>query len=105
MSDTIDNEKEYFRQRDQEKLAKLKEQQEAVAKLEAAADLKALHYFRCGKCGNEMKTMIFRGVEIEVCDSCGAVLLDSGELEQLTGGDAGFGAALKNFLGWSSDKS
>ncbi|MFT6161354.1 MAG: Zn-finger nucleic acid-binding protein [Myxococcota bacterium] len=34
-----------------------------------------------------MHTKPFRGVEIEVCDDCGSVLLDQGELEKLSGQD------------------
>jgi Zn-finger nucleic acid-binding protein len=32
-----------------------------------------------------MDTRLFRGVEVEVCPQCGAVLLDRGELERLAG--------------------
>jgi Zn-finger nucleic acid-binding protein len=39
--------------------------------------------------------MLFKGVEIEKCPDCGAVLLDPGELEQLAGKDeSGFFADL-----------
>ena len=34
-----------------------------------------------------MDTTNFKGVEIEVCPNCGAVLLDPGELETLAGED------------------
>ena len=34
-----------------------------------------------------METKLFKGVEIEICPNCGAVLLDPGELEQLAGKD------------------
>ena len=37
--------------------------------------------------GTKMMTTNFKGVEIEVCPNCGAVLLDPGELEQLAGED------------------
>lgn len=101
----IDQEEEYFHRREQEKIAKLKAQQEAEAALKEAEDLKALHYFHCGKCGNKMETRIYKGVEIEVCTKCNAVLLDPGELEQLVGEDEGFSMALKNFLGFSKSKA
>ena len=32
-----------------------------------------------------MEPKIFQGVEIDICPSCGAVLLDPGELEELAG--------------------
>jgi Zn-finger nucleic acid-binding protein len=39
--------------------------------------------------------MLFKGVEIEKCPACSAVLLDPGELEQLAGKDeSGFFADL-----------
>ena len=30
---------------------------------------------------------LFKGIEIDLCPSCGAVLLDPGELEELVGED------------------
>jgi Zn-finger nucleic acid-binding protein len=34
-----------------------------------------------------MDTKRFKGIEIEICGNCGAVLLDPGELEALAGED------------------
>ena len=65
-----------------------------VAEEAAMAAAKELHFHKCGKCGADMKTELFKGVEIERCE-CGAVLLDPGELEQLAGTDeSGFFTAL-----------
>ena len=58
------------------------DQEKAAARDEAR---RQLHHLHCGKCGDSMMTTRFRGVAIEVCPSCGAVLLDPGELEQLAG--------------------
>ncbi len=93
--DNTTSEQEYFHKLAQEQLAKLRE----VAAIEnaeaAAAAARELHFHKCGKCGADMKTEIFKGVEIERCPSCGAVLLDPGELEQLAGKDeSGFFASL-----------
>ncbi len=83
MSDTVED--EYFARIEAEKKARLAASL-ADADAEAnAAELKALHLNHCGKCGQEMMTTHFKGVEIEVCPHCGAVLLDPGELEQLAG--------------------
>lgn len=54
----------------------------------ARAEQKAQHAGRCGKCGGSMAPRDFKGVEIDVCDDCGSVLLDPGELEALAGKDA-----------------
>ena len=87
--DKNDQEEEYFHREDQERIRKLREELEAQKRAEQEAALKALHYFHCGKCGHKMETQIFKGVEIEICTNCSAVLLDPGELEQLVGEDEG----------------
>ena len=87
MSEKNQPEEEYFARVEAQKTAQLGKElakQEAEA---AAAALKELHHHHCGKCGNAMDTTRFKGVEIEVCPQCSAVLLDPGELEQLAGED------------------
>ncbi len=83
-----DPEAEYFYRQEQEKLAKLRaEAEKERAAAEREARRQAFHH-KCGKCGADMQTQVFKGVEIEVCPECGAVLLDAGELESLAGQDA-----------------
>ena len=81
------SEAEYFHKLQQDQLAKLKEIVAMENAEEAAEAAKTLHHHKCGKCGSDMKTEIFKGIEIERCGPCGAVLLDPGELEQLAGQD------------------
>lgn len=83
----VDLEEDYFARQDREKIEKLKAEAAAEEAAKEAAALKALHHLRCGKCGTKMDTRTFKGVEIEICPSCGAVLLDAGELEELAGKD------------------
>ncbi len=93
--DGLTSEEEYFHRQQAEQLAKLREV--AAIESEAAAMLaaKELHFHKCGKCGTDMKTELFKGVEIERCPACGAVLLDPGELEELAGEDqSGFFSSL-----------
>jgi ribosomal protein S27AE len=93
-------EEEHFAREDREKLAKLRAKQEAQAAAAALDERRALHRNKCGKCGGAMETRPHRGIEIEVCPDCGAVLLDPGELELLAGRDqAGVMKGLLNFLG------
>jgi len=82
-------EDEYFAKIEAEKKARLATLLEHDDAEKRAADLKALHHLHCGKCGEEMFTTSFKGVDIEVCPACGAVLLDPGELQQLAGEDRG----------------
>ena len=93
--DNTTSEEEYFHKLAQEQLNKLREVA-AIEDAEAAAKAaKELHFHKCGKCGTDMETKLFKGVEIEICPNCGAVLLDPGELEQLAGNDeSGFFAGL-----------
>ena len=97
--DNIDHEDEYFQRQEQEKLAKMKAK---AAEKQAAADAiekKNLHFHHCGKCGSSMDTTSFKGVEIEVCPDCGAVLLDPGELQELAGEDeSGFFSAMSTLF-------
>lgn len=82
-------EEEYFARIEREQKARLAEE---IAKEKAVADRaarKLLHFMKCGKCGGDLHPRPFRGVEIDVCADCGVVLLDPGELEQLSGNDEG----------------
>ena len=95
---------DYFARQDQEKIYKLAARKKDEAAKAAAEALRLEHWMRCAKCGNEMETLAFRGVEIEKCPGCGGVYLDRGELEQLAGEDKGsvFGG-LAELLGMSRD--
>ncbi len=83
----MSEENKYFEKIEAEKKAKLAEELRQQRDAEALVTRKEQHWLKCGKCGADMDTVIFRGVEIEVCPDCGAVLLDQGELEQLAGKD------------------
>ena len=87
MSDKNQPEEEYFARVEAQKTEQLAKEIAKQEAEEAAASLKELHYLHCGKCGTKMDTTNFKGVEIEVCPNCGAVLLDPGELETLAGQD------------------
>jgi len=101
-SDARDHEKEYFHQQEKEKLRKLKEKTDREKAEAERAQMKELHYLHCGKCGQAMETQVFKGVEIEVCPDCGAVLLDPGELEILAGTDkSGFASTLGELFSFS----
>jgi hypothetical protein len=95
-----DAEAEYFARIDRENKERLAREVAGEKATAAAAERKALHAGRCGKCGDALQSRAFRGVEIDVCAGCGAVLLDPGELEQLAGRDeSGVIASLAAFFG------
>jgi uncharacterized protein len=80
-------EEEYFKRIDEEKKAKLAEEHRERKKAAELVARKKAHWLKCGKCGADMETRVWKGIEVEVCPECNAVLLDPGELETLTGVD------------------
>lgn len=50
----------------------------------------------CTSCGKgTMKPLVHKGIELDLCDGCGASWFDRGELERVTGGKWGGGLAAK----------
>lgn len=78
-------EEEYFAREEIEKRYKLAAEQAAKRKTDDAAALKAAHFMKCPKCGNDLQAIKFRDVEIDKCFSCNGSWLDAGELEKLAG--------------------
>ena len=68
-------ENEYFRRKEQELIAKMKE------KL-AGGDAKNLA-LKCPKCDGNLYETSFENVKIDVCDKCAGVWLDAGEMAQI----------------------
>jgi Zn-finger nucleic acid-binding protein len=81
----MSTENEYFAKLEAEKKARMQVILGKENAEEEASRLRELHYHHCGKCGHPMMTSHYKGVEIEVCPHCGAVLLDPGELQELAG--------------------
>ena len=63
----------------QQRMAKLKEQQQAESEAEKLR-LKEAHWMHCPKCGQKVSPEKCGSVEIDVCPSCKGVWLDVGEL-------------------------
>jgi hypothetical protein len=61
------------------------------------AQLRALHFMHCPKCGMTLEEITFRGVRVDKCFGCGGVYLDDGELEELAG-QPGFFEALRRMF-------
>lgn len=84
----VDPEADYFRRLEIEQKQALAKQLEEERSRTEREEARRVHHLRCGKCGGQLKPHPFRGVEIDVCADCSAVLLDPGELEQLAGKDS-----------------
>jgi uncharacterized protein with PIN domain len=87
-------EEEYFHRRNKEAIEKLREKM-AVSEQAKAAGTSSM---RCPRCDGSLNETKFEDVTIDICDKCGGVWLDSGELEQLTKRETGwFGRLLHSW--------
>jgi len=83
-------EEEYFHKKNQEALERMRAQIAVAAEAKAAGTSS----MTCPRCDGTLQTNNFEGVDIDTCDKCGGVWLDSGELEQLTKHESGWFARL-----------
>jgi uncharacterized protein len=73
------NEEEYFARRD----AELLRQQRAQAERAAAEAARRSHYMKCPKCGYDLITGEWHGIQIDQCTHCHGLWFDAGEAESL----------------------
>ena len=83
-------ETEYFARIEAEKKKKIADEMRAALDDAEHQRLKELHWMRCPKCGMELHSMVFRGVNLDKCFHCEGVFLDQGELEKVAGRENGF---------------
>jgi hypothetical protein len=73
------NEEEYFAKRD----AELLRQQRDAARVAASESERRSHYMKCPKCGYDLITGDWHGVQIDQCTHCHGLWLDAGEADAL----------------------
>ena len=73
------NEDEYFAKRD----AELLKQQRAAAQQASAEAERRTHFMKCPKCGYNLLTHDWLGVQIDQCTNCHGIWFDAGEAESL----------------------
>ncbi len=73
------NEDEYFAKRD----AELLRQQRTHAQQAAAEAERRSHHMRCPKCGYDLITGEWHGIQIDQCTHCHGLWFDAGEAESL----------------------
>ncbi len=71
------NEDEYFAKQDAELIKQMRDKLDAERK---AAERKA-SYMKCPKCGGGLEEKAHGNLRIDVCQDCGGVWLDPGELD------------------------
>jgi hypothetical protein len=81
------NEEEYFARRDAEILKARREAAEAAAK----DSERRSHFMKCPKCGANLATEDYHGVQIDRCKECLGIWFDAGEAESLIKQESGGG--------------
>jgi hypothetical protein len=74
------NEEEYFATQEREKLSKVREE---VRRAALSAERKS-HFMKCPKCGADLKTEDFHGVQVDLCPECHGLWLDAEEIDAVT---------------------
>jgi uncharacterized protein len=73
------NEEEYFARRD----AELVRQQREQAQRAASEAARKAHFMKCPKCGYDLITGEWHGVQIDQCTNCHGLWFDAGEAERV----------------------
>lgn len=81
------SEEEFIAKEEAEKVKRLQDKLKEEEEEKERAQIKATCYMKCPTCGGQLEALMFKGVEIDRCLSCGGVWLDEGELEKLAGAD------------------
>jgi len=79
------NEEEYFARRDAELL---RQQREAARKAQTEAERRS-HHMKCPKCGYDLITGEWHGIQVDQCTHCHGVWFDKGEVENLLQHESG----------------
>jgi hypothetical protein len=91
-----ETEEEFFARQNAEAKRKLAIEKEREIEASERERRKQLHFMKCPKCGHDLETLQFKGLDIDKCYACNGTWLDQGELEQLAGKEPGF---LKSVVG------
>jgi hypothetical protein len=73
------NEDEYFAKQSAELIKARKER----AQGEAEQAERRSHYMKCPKCGADLRTEEYHGIQVDRCTECDGMWLDAGETEEL----------------------
>ena len=79
-----ESEEEYIARKEYERLKKIEEEKHENLAAEEKKKLKELHHMRCPKCGLELITINYKGIDVDKCSGCQGVWLDAGELEAVS---------------------
>jgi hypothetical protein len=82
-----ETEEEYFAREEAVRRHALAVEKARQLEQQKLAEIKALHWMKCPKCGFDLEPVKFHQLTIDKCFHCNGSWLDAGELEALAGGD------------------
>ena len=82
-----ETEEEYFAREEAVRRHALAVEKARQLEQQKLAELKALHWMKCPKCGFDLEPVKFHELTIDKCFHCNGSWLDAGELEALAGKD------------------
>lgn len=88
------NEEEYFARQE----AELLEQSRAKTQRVTIEQNRKSHYMKCPKCGADLNTVDYHGVQVDRCPECDGVWFDAGEVESLVKKDTGVIDVLRSMI-------
>jgi uncharacterized protein len=88
------NEEEYFARQE----AKLLEQSRAELQRVTIEQERKSHYMKCPKCGADLNTVDYHGVQVDRCPECDGVWFDAGEVESLVEKETGVIDVLRSMI-------
>jgi hypothetical protein len=93
-----EQEDEYFARLEFERKRKVLDERKPQAAEEERLRILSVAQGRCPKCGAELISVPYRGIELDKCSRCQGVWLDFGELDQVVTEDTGlFGRVRRIF--------
>ena len=78
-----DKEAQYFYRQNQELIQRKRQELNSQREQRRTSELKAQHWMRCPKCGQEMVEEELAGIMIDRCGNCQGLFFDAGELDLL----------------------
>jgi len=82
-----ETEEEYFAREEAVRRHALAVEKARQIEQQKLAEMKALHWMKCPKCGFDLEPVKFHDLTIDKCFHCNGSWLDAGELEALAGKD------------------
>jgi len=82
-----ETEEEYFAREEAVRRHALAVEKARQIEQQKLAEMKALHWMKCPKCGFDLEPVKFHDLTIDKCFHCNGSWLDAGELEALVGKD------------------